>query len=60
MMSSRHVRSASISAGVACERSPNRYGIGGGPGHRRVYDAKREAERDARPDAPLFALEEVP
>lgn len=31
-----------------------------GPGHARVYDAKREAERLARPSAPLFALEEVP
>ena len=31
-----------------------------GPGHRRVYDAKREAERASRPDAPLFALEEIP
>lgn len=31
-----------------------------GPGHRRVYDAKREAEAVARPDAPLFALAEIP
>lgn len=31
-----------------------------GPGHARVYDAKREAERAAHPDAPLFSLEEVP
>ena len=31
-----------------------------GPGHARVYDAKREAEQLARPAAPLFALEEIP
>lgn len=31
-----------------------------GPGHRRVYDAKREAERAGRPGQPLFVLEEVP
>lgn len=31
-----------------------------GPGHARVYDAKREAERLARPAAPLFVLEEIP
>lgn len=31
-----------------------------GPGHVRVYDAKREAERLARPATPLFALEEIP
>jgi len=31
-----------------------------GPGHARVYEAKREAERLAHPAAPLFALEEIP
>jgi len=31
-----------------------------GPGHRRVYDAKREVEKGARPGHPLFALEEIP
>jgi len=31
-----------------------------GPGHRRVYDEKREAEKSERPGQPLFALEEVP
>ena len=31
-----------------------------GPGHRRIYDAKREAERAGRPGQPLFVLEEVP
>ncbi|MHB8798510.1 MAG: PD-(D/E)XK nuclease family protein [Thermoanaerobaculia bacterium] len=31
-----------------------------GPGHARVYEAKREAERLADPAAPLFALEEIP
>ena len=31
-----------------------------GPGHARVYDAKREAERAGRPGQPLFVLEEVP
>ena len=30
-----------------------------GPGHARVYEAKREAERLADPAAPLFALEEI-
>ncbi|MHB1046529.1 MAG: PD-(D/E)XK nuclease family protein [Thermoanaerobaculia bacterium] len=31
-----------------------------GPGHARVYEAKRKAERLADPAAPLFALEEIP
>lgn len=31
-----------------------------GPGHARVYEAKREAERLADPAAPLFAIEEIP
>jgi hypothetical protein len=31
-----------------------------GPGHARVYDAKREVEKASHPGHPLFALEEVP
>lgn len=31
-----------------------------GPGHRRVYDAKRAGEAESDPDAPLFELEKVP
>ncbi len=30
-----------------------------GPGHARVYDRKREAERGRDPGNPLFALEEI-
>jgi hypothetical protein len=30
-----------------------------GPGHARVYDRKREAERAREPESPLFALEEI-
>jgi hypothetical protein len=30
-----------------------------GPGHLRVYARKREAEREADPEGPLFALEEI-
>jgi RecB family exonuclease len=31
-----------------------------GPGHRRVYDAKRAGETRSDPDAPLLALETIP
>ncbi|HYN41430.1 MAG TPA: PD-(D/E)XK nuclease family protein, partial [Thermoanaerobaculia bacterium] len=31
-----------------------------GPGHRRVYDAKRAGERKSDPDAPLLELETIP
>ena len=52
-------RTASLSAGASLCSYCDVAAVCG-PGHRRVYDAKREAEAVARPDAPLSALGEIP
>ncbi len=52
-------RTASLSAGTSLCSYCDVAAVCG-PGHRRVYDAKHEAEAAARPDAPLFALAEIP